>query len=235
MSLKQTWTPELEETSHLAQLPYVIEYSKGDKRLIVALLNNDPAQSRKQIKLLEQLEALKPDATLEQAEVQPTPIKLLAQLKRYGYTAEDVAYFEITDILNQFFGPRVHTQKTLEKETKRLITELNERKDYAKAGTFSTEAFKKWFETKTRQPFTVEKIKDGILVAPLGTKKTTYLQTLATRMDAIQDKFFLEHLAKALSDKQNKTVVVLRAGSKFITEGRILSNMMDSEPKILFQ
>jgi len=233
LHLKKAWSPELEEKEQLAALPYALEYSNSNKRLIIALLTNQPDHKVIQDKMLQEIDKVNPDVVLSQPEVQPDVLSLVKHLEPYGYTAKDFAYFQMLHNLNQFYGPRLYSQKGLERRTARLIKELNLDPCFKKWGPFSIAEFKKWFSAKTDQNFTLLNVQADLLTAPISGG--TYLQTFSFREDELQDQYFLERLAEVLNDKQNKTVVVLRAGSKFVTEGAILTKMMGSKPKIFFK
>lgn len=236
LSLKQDWSEELQEKTKLSpRAPYAIEYSNPDKTLVIGLLVNDPKEKKVQDQLIKKIEAFKPDITLEQSKTQPSTREVLGHLKQYDYKIEDLAYFQVLEILNQHYGPRMSTQQELAKNAGALIEKLNENLDFKSAGPFSINGFKNWFQAKTKRDFTLKNVQDGELVAPMGVKGTTYLQTFSSRMDEIQDKYFLEQLVKVLNQKEYKKIAVLRALSKFSTEGRVLTKMMGGEPKIFFK
>ncbi len=234
-SLKQDWSGELQEKTQFSSGPYAIEYSNGDKKLVIGLLLNDPNETEIQEKMIQKIKALHPDITLEQSKIQPNVKETLTHLKPYGYTLTDLAYYQMIETLNQHYGPRMVNQNELIANAEILINDINQNPDFRSAKPFSLENFEKWFQTKTGQSFTIQNVQNGELLAPMGVKGTTYLQAFSSRMDEVQDNYFLQKLANALNQKEYKTLAVLRAHSKFATEGRVLTKMMGCEPKIFFK
>lgn len=234
-SLKQDWSNELQEQTQFSPGPYAIEYSNADKKLVIGLLRNDPKETETQEKMIKKIQDLHPDITLKQSQIQPSVTETMAHLKPYGYSLLDLAYYQTIEILNQHYGPRMTNQNELIANAKILITKINQNSDFESAKPLTLENFEKWFQTKTGLTFTVQNVQNGDLVAPMGVKGTTYLQAFSSRMDEVQDNHFLQKLTHVLNSKEYKTIVVLRAHSKFATEGRILTKMMGCEPKILFK
>lgn len=235
LSLKQDWSNELQEKTQFSSGPYAIEYSNGDKRLVIGLPYNDSRETKIQEKMIRKIEDLHPDITLEQSKIQPSVKETLVHLKSYDYSLIDLAYYQTIEILNQHYGPRMTNQNELIANAKILINKINQNQDFESAKPFTLENFEKWFQTKTDLPFTIQNVQNGDLVAPMGVKGTTYLQAFSSRMDEVQDNYFLQKLANTLNQQKYKTIAVLIAHSKFATEGRVLTKMMGSEPNIFFK
>ncbi len=243
-SLKQTWSQDLED-SQPSQIPYALIYRMGSKRLIyVAAASDRRAQSNAIIESL--IERDKPKVVLVQGHeegkiVHPSKVSfylrnhrptlkgasasredILNQLSGYGLTERDYVIFETLTKANQQWQFEVDSRQAL---TKRINHYLQTNR-HAKKHKLTYSDVKTWFLDNVGTPLTFDILTDGELIAPMDPKlqTTTLLQKMSTYEDEIDDETVMDTLSDELDE--NSVVMIIRAPSKYVTEQKVLHNML---------
>ncbi|MCL5874992.1 MAG: hypothetical protein M1114_00780, partial [Candidatus Dependentiae bacterium] len=100
--LLRSWTPELEESEHLAEIPYNVMWQREDKKLIYALTTCHPNHQNKFESNVATLRNNYPQAyILHQESLDNYIEQLLTQLSLEEVRTRDLYYCLVTDTLNQ--------------------------------------------------------------------------------------------------------------------------------------
>lgn len=242
MTLKKAWSIDLESTQQPNSLPYGLLFEHVSKKVIYIAASHMDA-SRTNILIEKLIKKWRPQIILCQGdkETQNDSKTILrgisadrAQIKnylqnQYGIDERDYEIYSIISLANQVWQFEVKPHQSLEaKVAHHLTTDPSIR-----MLNLSYEDIRKWFYKKMGYPLTEKVLMEGSLTAPKDPNfmTTSYLQKISFYQDEIDDAVAMSVLAKALEDFE--TIMIIRAGSKYVTEREVLHKMLGTPTELL--
>ncbi|MBI2708059.1 MAG: hypothetical protein HYX35_07105 [Proteobacteria bacterium] len=241
-SLKKAWTLELEKTQP-SHLPYGLIYDLGSQKVIYVAMDANRTKSNALLESL--IKDEKPQVILLQGHegktVSPSKVKfklknnkivlkgasasrekILENLVPYGINEKDYESYKVLSLMNQIWYFEVDSPDKLKAKANHYL----KTDPYAKKLLLTFDDIERWFQEKMGRPFTMEVVLNSENFAPKNPqlKSTTYLQKMSSYEDEIEDAVVMDNLAKAL--EEYKTVMIVRAGSKYVVERDVLHTML---------
>ena len=153
----------------------------------------------------------------------PNDLKVLKEIKRQGYTEEDLIYFYITRQIPQLIRQNKFSQVTFPDIASEIIHRYKEKLNLK--GHFDFDGFTKWYRKNMPYPKSFYDLKNNDL-APHGGKEGTNIQKIANKITYIRDQNVVNVISELFS--QFDRVLVVYGASHLLNQEPVFKEEFDS-------